>query len=120
MKRTKRLILAIWIFAAFAGGRDAIAGPTLEHVKKSGMLACGVAFDLSGFSRLDSQGRYTGLNVDLCKALAAAVLSEPDKVRFVPLSAQQRFTTLQSGEIDVLLHNATDTLSRDAQLGINF
>jgi general L-amino acid transport system substrate-binding protein len=96
------------------------AGPTLEAVKKSGTLSCGVSTGLIGFSQPDSQGRYTGLDVDVCRMVAAAVLGDANKVKFVPLSSQQRFTAIQSGEVEILSRTTTWTLQRDTQLGLNF
>ncbi len=83
-------------------------------------MICGVNTGLAGFSAADSQGNWSGLDVDVCRAIAAAVLGDGTKVRFVPLNAQQRFTALQSGEIDVLSRNTTWTLTRDASLGLHF
>lgn len=96
------------------------AGKTLDAVKSRGQVVCGVNVGLAGFSQADSNGNWSGLDVDFCKAVAAAVLSDASKVKYVPLTAQQRFTALQSGEIDVLARNTTDTLSRDASLGLHF
>jgi general L-amino acid transport system substrate-binding protein len=96
------------------------AGKTLDAIKSKGTLKCGVSTGLAGFSLANSQGQYTGLDADFCKALAAAVLGDASKVAFVPLSAQQRFTALQSGEIDLLSRNTTWTLTRDASLGLVF
>ena len=95
--------------AAQAGGRA---------IKKRGELVCGVSRGSAGLSIADAQGRWTGLDADLCRALAAAVLGDASKTRFVPLSSQQRFPALQSGEIDVLNRNTTITSGRDAGLGI--
>ena len=111
-------ILAVGIGLATA--EPARAQPTIEKVKQAGTLVCGVSTGLAGFSQPDSQGRFSGLDVDICKAIAAAVLGDPNKVKYVPLTAQQRFTALQSGEIDVLSRNTTDTLQRDVELGLNF
>ncbi|WP_114392176.1 amino acid ABC transporter substrate-binding protein [Oleisolibacter albus] len=97
----------------------ASAATTLDTVKGRGQLLCGVNTGLAGFSNPDSQGKWTGLDVDVCKAVAAAVLGDANKVRYVPLTAQQRLTALQSGEIDILSRNTTWTLTRDAQ-GLNF
>src|SRR3954470_3276163 len=99
---------------------SAWAGPTLDKIKQAGKVVCGVSTGLAGFSQPDSQGRYSGLDVDICKAIAASVLGDPDKVNYVPLTAPQRFTALQSGEIDILSRNTTYTLQRDAELGLNF
>lgn len=96
------------------------AGKNLDAIKANGTLKCGVSTGLAGFSIADSKGNYTGLDADFCKALAAAVLGDASKVTFVPLSAQQRFTALQSGEVDLLSRNTTWTLTRDASLGLVF
>ncbi len=96
------------------------AGKDLDAIKSRGSLNCGVNTGLAGFSQADSQGRWSGLDVDVCRAVAAAILNDPNKVRYVPLNAQQRFTALQSGEVDVLSRNTTWTLTRDASLGMHF
>ena len=96
------------------------AGPTFDKVKQAGTLVCGVNTGLAGFSQPDSQGGYAGLDIDICKAIAAAVFGDPAKVKYVPLTAQQRFTALQSGEVDILSRNTTWTLQRDTELGLNF
>ncbi|GEJ57788.1 amino acid ABC transporter substrate-binding protein [Anaeromyxobacter diazotrophicus] len=96
------------------------AGKTLDAVRHRGEVVCGVNTSGAGFSGTDSQGRWTGLDVDMCRAVAAAVLKDANKVRFVPLNSQQRFTALQSGEVDVLSRNTTWSLTRDASLGIVF
>ena len=93
---------------------------TLDDIKKAGALNCGVSQGLPGFSNPDDKGSWTGIDVDYCKALAAAVLGDANKVKFVPLSAKVRFTALQSGEIDVLSRNTTWTFTRDTNLGLNF
>jgi len=108
--------LAAGVFACV----PAHAGKDLEAIKSRGALVCGVNTGLAGFSAADSQGKWTGLDVEYCRALAAAILGDGNKVRFSPLTAQQRFTALQSGEIDVLSRNTTWTLTRDASLGLNF
>ncbi|TCZ58546.1 amino acid ABC transporter substrate-binding protein [Roseicella aquatilis] len=119
----KRLFLAAGLLAgaAFVAplAAPAAEAATLDTVKQRGQLACGVSTGFPGFSMPDSQGTYRGLDVDYCKALAAAVLGDATKVRFVPLTAQNRFTALQSGEIDVLLRNSTQTFLRDASIGLN-
>lgn len=97
----------------------AFAG-TLDDVKKRDKLICGVNTGLPGFSSTDSKGNWSGIDVDYCRGIAAAVLGDASKVEFKPLTAQQRFTALQSGEIDVLARNTTWTFSRDASLGGNF
>jgi general L-amino acid transport system substrate-binding protein len=96
------------------------AGKDLDAIKKRGELVCGVNTGLAGFSAADSQGKWSGMDVDVCRSVAAAILSDASKVRFVPLTAQQRFTALQSGEIDMLARNTTWTLTRDASLGLAF
>ena len=109
-----------WIvaFAGLAASAPAWAGKTLDGIKSRGQVVCGVHTGLAGFSAADSTGKWTGLDVDVCRAVAAAVLSDPEKVKYVPLTAQQRFTALQSGEIDLLSRNTTLTLTRDASLGL--
>ena len=99
--------------------QPALAGKTMDTIKQKDQIVCGVNTGLSGFGAADSQGKWAGLDVDMCRAIAAAVLGNPDKVRYVPLSAPQRFTALQSGEIDILSRNTTFTLTRDASLGLH-
>ncbi len=94
------------------------AGKTLDAIKARGQVVCGVNTGLAGFGAADSNGKWTGLDVDVCRAVAAAVLGDGEKVKYVPLNAQARFTALQSGEIDVLSRNTTFTLTRDASLGL--
>lgn len=113
---TAAVLAAVGSLAASA----AQAGPTLDAVKARGEVVCGVNTSLYGFSTPDEKGRWTGLDVDVCRAVAAAVLGDANKARFVPLSAQQRFTALQSGEIDILPRNTTWTLTRDTANGLNF
>jgi len=98
----------------------AMASKTLEAIKKKGEVSCGVNSGLGGFGIADSAGKWTGFDVDFCRAVAAAALGDANKVRYVPLSAAQRFTALQSGEIDLLSRNTTWTMSRDTQLGTTF
>mgnify|MGYP003343035831 FL=1 len=98
---------------------SAWAGKTLDQIKQRDQLVCGVNTGIAGFSAADSQGKWSGMDVDVCKAVAAAVLGSPDKVRYVPLSAPQRFAALQSGEVDILSRNTTVTLSRDTALGLS-
>ena len=100
-------------------GATAHAGKTLDAIKERGQVVCGVNTGLAGFSAADSNGKWSGLDVDVCRAAAAAVLGDGDKVKYVPLNAQQRFTALQSGEIDILSRNTTFTMTRDASLGLN-
>ncbi len=117
MKRAS-LVLTLALAAAFS--TEAATAQTLKTVKDRGMLSCGVSQGLPGFSSPDDKGNWTGLDVDVCRALAAAIFNDGTKVKFVPLSAKDRFTALQSGEIDVLSRNTTWTLSRDTSLGANF
>ena len=93
---------------------------TLDDVKKAGVLKCGVNTGLAGFSEADSKGTWRGLDVDFCRSVAAVVLGDNTKVKYVPLNAKERFTALQSGEIDLLSRNTTWTNTRDTTLGINF
>jgi len=95
------------------------AGKTLDGIKARGQVVCGVNTGLAGFGAADSNGKWTGLDVDVCRAIAAATLGDAEKVKYVPLNAQQRFTALQSGEVDVLSRNTTFTLTRDASLGMH-
>lgn len=107
--------LATLTAAPFAAKAD-----TLEDVQNRGTLRCGVSQGLPGFSNPDDRGRWTGMDVDFCRALAAAVLGNADKVSFTPLSAKDRFTALQSGDIDILSRNTTWTAQRDSRLGFDF
>jgi general L-amino acid transport system substrate-binding protein len=117
MKRVS-LVFNLALAAAFA--TQAATAQTLKTVRERGMLSCGVSQGLPGFSTPDDKGNWTGLDVDICRALAAAIFDDATKVKFVPLSAKDRFTALQSGEIDLLSRNTTWTLSRDTSLGANF
>jgi general L-amino acid transport system substrate-binding protein len=103
------------IFSQAAG-----AGPTLDAIRKRGHLICGVDTSLLGFSIADAKGHWTGLDVDICRAVAAALFGTPDKARFVPVRTVARFDVLKSGAIDILSRNTTWTLTRDAALGISF
>jgi general L-amino acid transport system substrate-binding protein len=100
--------------------RPTTATPTLDGVRRKGYVQCGVTTGVAGFSAPDARGQWNGLDVDVCRAIAAAVLGDASKVRFTPLTAAQRFTALQSGEIDVLSRVTTVTFQRDVQLGIEF
>ena len=115
-----RSSLAVAAIAALLAASAARAQSTLEAVQKKGFVQCGVNVGLAGFSQPDSQGVWKGIDVDLCRAVAAAVFGDAGKVRFTPLTAQQRFTALQSGEIDILSRNTTWTITRDTSLGLNF
>jgi general L-amino acid transport system substrate-binding protein len=120
----KRIRLPLFVaalgFVLVAGAPGAQAASTLETVKARGWLSCGASQGLPGFSNPDAKGRWTGLDVDFCRAVAAAVLGDGGKARFVPLSSKERFTALQSGEIDLLSRNTTWTQTRDTALGLNF
>jgi general L-amino acid transport system substrate-binding protein len=111
--------LAVLLGAAGASAQAPPAGQTLNAVRQRGQLVCGVSQGFAGFSAPDSRGEFRGLDVDYCRAVAAAVLGDPAKAHFVPLTAQARFTALQTGEIDVLFRNSTQTFLRDTSLGLN-
>ena len=114
-----RFILAALIASSTAITLSAQAG-TLENVKTKGYLNCGVSTGLAGFSQKDEKGNWSGIDVDVCRGVAAAVLGDATKVKYKPLTAKERFTALQSGEIDVLSRNTTWTHTRDTSLGLNF
>jgi general L-amino acid transport system substrate-binding protein len=116
----KAVLASLAALGALASTMPAHAGKTLDTIKQRGQLVCGTNPSLPGFAAADSQGVYTGLDVDVCKAVAATILSDAGKIKWVPLNAQQRFTALQSGEIDILSRNTTWTLTRDASLGLHF
>jgi len=119
-KTVIRTLLGAATLATAAIATPAFAGKTVDAIKQRGQVICGVNVGLSGFSQADSQGNWSGLDVDVCRAVAAAVLGDGGKVKWVPLNAQQRFTALQSGEVDILSRNTTWTLTRDASLGMHF
>ncbi len=119
-KTSIKALLGSAAIAAAAVATPAHAGKTLDAIKARGAVVCGVNTGLAGFSAADSQGNWTGLDVDTCRVIAAAVLGDGNKVKWVPLTAQQRFTALQSGEVDILARNTTWTLTRDASLGLSF
>jgi len=110
---------AIGLAAALASGQ-AMAGKDLDTIKARGALICGVGTGTAGFMLADSQGKWTGLDVDVCRAVAAAIFGDAEKVKYVPLTSQQRFTAVQSGEVDILSNNTTATLQRDTALGLDF
>src|SRR5271169_4408268 len=116
----KRVMLVFTVACAAVFSTHAATAQTLKTVKDRGMLACGVSQGLPGFSAPDDKGNWAGIDVDICRAVAAAIFNDPTKIKFVPLSAKDRFTALQSGEIDLLSRNTTWTLSRDTTLGANF
>jgi general L-amino acid transport system substrate-binding protein len=112
----KRALLAAGLVVT---GVIACQAATLDTVKQRGQLVCGVSTGFAGFSVPDSQGNFRGLDADYCRAIAAAVFGDPAKVRFVALTAQNRFTALQSGEIDVLMRNSTQTYLRAVSIGLH-
>jgi general L-amino acid transport system substrate-binding protein len=116
----KRLVTATALAMVLAFGMQAASAQTLAAIKDRGELVCGANGTLAGFGLPDPQGNWTGFDVDFCRAIAAAIFNDPAKVKFVPLTAKDRFTALQSGEIDVLSRNTTWTLSRDTSLGLDF
>jgi general L-amino acid transport system substrate-binding protein len=118
MKQAKLAAVVVASLGALLAA-PAYAGKTLDAIKARGQVICGVNTGLAGFGAADSTGKWTGLDIDVCRAIAAAVLSDGEKVKYVPLNAQARFTALQSGEIDVLSRNTTFTLTRDASLGLH-
>jgi general L-amino acid transport system substrate-binding protein len=117
--KLSRMTVLVMILSLLAAG-IAFAGKDLDAVKKKGFIQAGVNGGVFGFGMPDAKGVWKGLDVDTARAVAAAIFGDANKVKFTPLTAQQRFTALQSGEIDVLTRNATRTLSRDTQLGLNF
>jgi general L-amino acid transport system substrate-binding protein len=116
----KKIVIAAALGAVVSLGAGAASAQTLNNVKQKGFLQCGANTGLAGFGQPDAQGNWTGLDVDYCRAIAAAIFNDPTKVKFVPLSAKDRFTAVQSGEVDVLVRNTTWTISRDTSLGLNF
>lgn len=112
-----KLLSTAAIAAAISTG--AAAG-TLDDVKAKGFVQCGVSTGVPGFSNADDKGNWSGIDVDACRAVAAAIFNDPEKVKFTPLSAKERFTALQSGEIDILSRNTTWTFTRDVSLGLDF
>ena len=118
MRRTSLGIGALVL--ALAGAAAAHAGATADAALKKGFLQCGVNTGLAGFSQPDSNGEWRGIDVDFCRAVAAALFGDARKTRYTPLTAQQRFTALQSGEVDLLARNTTWTITRDTSLGLNF
>jgi general L-amino acid transport system substrate-binding protein len=116
----KRIATALSLALLLAFSAQAAWAQTLQTVKQRGQLICGANGTLAGFGLPDPQGNWTGFDVDFCRAIAAAIFNDPTKVKFVPLTAANRFTALQSGEIDVLARNTTWTMSRDTTLGVDF
>ena len=111
---------ALAITAASAGAQTLAPSPTLDAIKARGHLECGVHLGLPGFSFANDKGEWSGIDVDYCRALAAAILGDATKVKFTPTSVQQRWPVLQSGQVDLLARNTTITFTRNATLGVNF
>src|SRR5476651_2535760 len=120
MKKIVSILALAVVLAAQVLAAQAASAQTLKTVKDRGSLNCGSNGTLAGFGLPDAQGNWTGLDVDLCRAVAAAIFDDPTKVKFVALTAKDRFTALQSGEVDLLARNTTWTSSRDTSLGLNF
>jgi len=121
VKQLTSLVAMVAVLFAFTTETMAAKkSKTLKNTQKKGFVRCGVSQGLPGFSNADAAGNWTGVDVDVCRAVAAAVLGDANKVKFTPLSAKERFTALTSGEIDILSRNTTWTLSRDADLGVTF
>ena len=117
----KKYMAAGVVAATLVGAAGtAFAGKDLDAIKARGCLICGVSTGVAGFAAADPQGKWTGLDVDVFRAVAVAIFGDADKVKFVPTTAQQRFTALQSGEVDLLVRTTTWTLTRDTALGFDF
>ena len=119
MSKSVMKLCALGLALACLGG-GAEAGTSFDAIKARGVVVCGVHTGSPGFSAPDSQGMWHGLDIDMCRAIAAAMFGDAGKTRYVPTTSQQRFTALQSGEVDVLTRNTTQTLTRDTALGLNF
>lgn len=115
----KSVKFAATIAAALTISAPVWAGQTFDAVKQRGQVVCGVSTGIGGFSAPDSKGEWSGIDVDLCRAISSAMFGDPNKTKFVQMTTQNRFTALQSGEIDVLTRNSTITLLRDTSLGLN-
>src|SRR3990167_458149 len=120
MKMVKSTLAVLTTAAVLGVSSFAQAGATLDAIQKKGFVQCGISDGLPGFSYADEKGNYLGLDVDVCRAVAAAVFGDATKVKYSPLTAKERFTALQSGEVDILSRNTTWTSSRDSGLGLNF
>src|SRR6188508_438498 len=116
----KLTLTATATLAAMLASGTALAGKDLDSIKSRGALVCGVPTGTAGFAQQDDKGKWNGLDVDLCRAVSAAIFGESEKVKYVGLTSQQRFTALQSGEVDILSNNTTLTLTRDTALGLDF
>ncbi|SAI67327.1 amino acid-binding periplasmic protein [Bordetella ansorpii] len=118
IRKTAQVLLGAALVAGVFGAQGAAGAATLDVVKQRGAVTCGATTGFAGFSAPDDKGAWKGLDVDLCRAVAAAVFGDASRIKIVPLNSQQRFTALQSGEIDVLTRNTTVTQQRDTALGI--
>ncbi len=116
----KKIISTVMLTSALVLPATNAFAATIDDVKAKGFVQCGVSQGLPGFSNFDDKGKWSGVDVDVCRALASAIFGSADKVKFTPLSAKERFTALQSGEIDLLSRNTTWTATRDTALGLNF
>ena len=116
----KKVMAGVLAAGLVGAAGTAYAGKDLDAIKARGQLLCGVSTGVAGFASADSQGKWTGIDVDVCRAVAAAIFGDADKVKFIPTTAQQRFTALQSGEVDLLVRTTTYTLTRDTALGFDF
>ena len=118
----KKMMIATLAAASvlLAVANQAHAGATLDAVQKKGFVQCGISDGLPGFSYADADGKFSGIDVDVCRGVAAAVFGDDTKVKYTPLTAKERFTALQSGEVDLLSRNTTWTSSRDAGMGMAF
>src|SRR3954452_12482918 len=115
-----RLISALTSFVVLAAGTGEVSAQTLAKIKERGSVVCGINPGLLGFSIRDDQARWAGFDIEFCRAVAAAVFNDPDKVQFVPLQTEERLEALQTGTIDVLSRNTTWTFSREASAKLNF
>ncbi|GED23776.1 amino acid ABC transporter substrate-binding protein [Halomonas halmophila] len=120
MRNNKKTLVALSLATLSLGTAATASAATLDEVKERGNLRCGVNVGLAGFSSPDENGTWQGLDVETCRAVSSAIFGDPEKVAFTPLTAKERFTALQSGEIDVLSRNTTWTATRDNSLGLNF
>jgi general L-amino acid transport system substrate-binding protein len=116
----RRVLAGAAVALALGGMPKAEAGPTVDNIRSKGVVSCGMTVTSNGFGAPDPTGKFVGFNVDVCKAIAAAIIGQGEKIKSVPLSAQARFTAIQSGEVDILLSNATWTLAREGALGLLF
>jgi len=116
----KKILLPIAAGLVLGLSATASSAATLDDVKAKGFVQCGVSQGLPGFSNPDASGAWSGIDVDYCRAVAAAIFGKANAVKFTPLSAKERFTALQSGEVDILSRNTTWTMTRDTSLGLNF